>query len=66
MGFLKKVNNDSKQIIQDLRDLNDSLKDTVGEYWLIIFEFKEIIEIQREEIERLQKLTEEQGDKNDR
>lgn len=55
MHFLRKLNSDSKAIIQDLRDLNDSLIDAVGEYQLIIFELKETIENQKEEIERLQK-----------
>lgn len=55
MKFLKKINYDSKQIIQDLRDLNDTLKNAVSEYQQVIFKLKEDIEMQREEIERLQK-----------
>lgn len=66
MKFLKKINSDSKQIIQDLRGLNDSLINAIGDCQLIIFDLKETIEMQREEIERLQKIIEEQGDKNDR
>ena len=54
MQFLRKLNSDSKAIIQDLRDLNDSLINAVGEYQLIIFELKETIENQKEEIEKLQ------------
>ena len=53
MKFLKKINFDSKAIIQDLRDLNDSLINAVSEYQQVIFELKEDIEMQREEIERL-------------
>lgn len=63
MKFLKKINNNSKQIIQDLRDLNDSLINAVVEYQQTNFELKEQIEMQREEIERLQKLNDEIIDK---
>lgn len=66
MKFLKKINFDSKQIIQDLRDLNDSLINAVCEYQQVIFEQRETIEMQKEEIGRLQKIIEEQGDKNGR
>ncbi len=62
MKFLKKINYDSKMIIQDLRELNDSLIDAVSEYQQVIFELRETIEMQQEEIELLQK---ELAEKND-
>lgn len=66
MKIFKKIKSDADTIIQDLRDLNDSLINAVMEYQQTIFELKEDIEMQRKEIERLQKIIEEQGDNNDR
>lgn len=55
MKFLKKINFDSKAIIQDLRDLNDSLINAVSDYQQEIFALKETIEMQKETIRQLEK-----------
>jgi hypothetical protein len=55
MKFLKKINFDAKAIIQDLRDLNDSLINAVVEYQQVIFEQRETIEMQKETIRQLEK-----------
>ena len=62
MKFLKKINTDSKQIIQDLRELNELLIEAVWEYQQIIFEQKETIENQRHQIEHLNKIIENRGE----
>ena len=59
MKFLKKVNNDSKQIIQDLCDSNDSLIDVVREHQIIIFELKETIERLKNELAEPHRFEEE-------
>ena len=53
MKFLKKITKDSKTIIQDLKDINDSLISAVTEYQEIIFDQKEVIIMLEEEIRRL-------------
>lgn len=55
MKFLKKINFDAKAIIQDLRDLNESLINAVVEYQQVIFEQRETIEMQKETIRQLEK-----------
>ena len=62
MKILNRLKTDAKIIIRDLHNANDSLIDTVIEYQQIIFEQREIIDCQKQEIERLQKLLEEKND----
>ena len=59
MKFLKKINDDSSKIIQDLRGLNDSLIESIGDYQQHIYELLEIVKNQREEIERMQERNDE-------
>ena len=54
MKILNRLKTDAKIIIRDLHNANDSLIDTVVEYQQIIFDQKETIMCQVEEIERLQ------------
>ena len=53
MKILNRLKTDAKMIIRDLHNANDSLIDTVVEYQQIIFDQKETIMCQVEEIERL-------------
>ena len=55
MKFLKKINSDSSKIIQDLRDMNDTLIRAVSDYQQEIFALKETIEVQKETIRQLEK-----------
>lgn len=54
MKILNRLKTDAKIIIRDLHNANDSLIDTVVEYQQIIFEQRETIDCQSQEIERLQ------------
>ena len=55
MKFLKKINSDSSKIIQELRDMNDTLIRAVSDYQQEIFSLKETIEVQKETIRQLEK-----------
>lgn len=55
MKFLKKINSDSSKIIQELRDMNDTLIRAVSDYQQEIFSLKETIEMQKETIRQLEK-----------
>lgn len=76
MKFLNRLKTDAKIIIHELRDLNDSLINTVVEYQDIIFDQKEtiqnlheVIEGQHNEIKQLKQEIESlktDGDKCDR
>ena len=55
MKFLKKINSDSSKIIQELRDMNDTLIRAVSDYQQEIFALKETIEVQKETIRQLEK-----------
>lgn len=63
MKILSRLKMDAKAMIQDLKETNETLLNTLTDYQDIIFEQRGIIDCQSKEIERLQKLLEEKNDK---
>lgn len=63
MKMFNKMKSDSKIIIQNLKETNETLLNTLVDYQDIIFEQRETIDCQKAEIERLHKLLEEKNDK---
>ena len=62
MKFLKKINSDSKVIIRDLRQLNESLINAVDEYQHIILEQNGTIANQKVEIDELRMMNDAMND----
>ena len=55
MKMFNKMKSDSKIIIQNLKETNETLLNTLIDYQDIIFEQRETIDCQSKEIERLQR-----------
>lgn len=62
MKILNQLKTNAKIIIRELRDANETLLNTLVDYQDIIFEQRETIDCQSQEIERLQKLLAEKND----
>ena len=54
MKFLSRLKTDAKAMIQNLKETNETLLNTLADYQDIIFEQRETIDCQKAEIERLQ------------